>query len=355
MVALGLDVSVESDSGRAASFSDQEFKTAGASIEPSFQETVKKAEILLKIHRPLSSENGTLDELSLIPKGSTVIGILDPLGERSQIQAYNARFLTSFSLDLMPRITRAQGMDVLSSQANLAGYRAVIEAAALYQRAFPLMMTAAGTVSPARVLILGAGVAGLQAIATARRLGAVVSAFDVRPSVKEQVESLGATFIQVEETAQKEVSSGYAQEMSEAYQQKQAAKIEESLAKADIVITTALIPGKPAPLLIPESMLHALSPGSVIVDLAAERGGNCAVTQKDQVIEYRGIKVVGYTHLPSRIAQEASRLYARNIFNFLTLLLDPQSKEWVLNRQDDIVQSTLITHDGATVHKAFIS
>jgi proton-translocating NAD(P)+ transhydrogenase subunit alpha len=255
-------------------------------------------------------------------------------------------------MELMPRITRAQSMDVLSSQSNLAGYKSVLEAANEYGRAFPMMMTAAGTVAPAKVLVMGAGVAGLQAIATARRLGAIVSATDVRMAAKEQVESLGANFVMVEdeETKQAETESGYAKEMSKAYQKKQAALIAETIKKQDIVITTALIPGRPAPMLITKAMVKTMKPGSVIIDLAVEMGGNCELSKPGQVVDADGVKIVGHLNVPSRLAADASALYAKNLFNFVSLMVEPEKKTLAINWEDEVMTGTNMTRDGKVVH-----
>jgi NAD(P) transhydrogenase subunit alpha len=285
-----------------------------------------------------------------------MIGMLSPYQEKDLLKAYAAQGITAMAMELVPRITRAQTMDVLSSQANLAGYRAVLEAANEFGRGFPLMMTAAGTVPPAKVFIMGAGVAGLQAIATARRLGAQVSATDVRAIAREQVQSLGATFVMVEneETKAAETAGGYAKEMSDDYKKQQAALVADTIKKQDIVITTALIPGRKAPLLVTAEMVHSMKPGSVIVDLAVEQGGNCALSKLGEVAEVNGVKIVGYPNMPSRIAVDASNLYARNLLNFLTPLIDKETKALKINREDEIVKATLLTKDGAVVHPQFI-
>ncbi len=282
------------------------------------------------------------------------MGILAPYAAKDQVTAYASRGVNAFAMEFMPRITRAQSMDVLSSQANLAGYRAVIEAAAVFGRAFPMMMTAAGTVAPARVFVMGAGVAGLQAIATARRLGAIVSATDVRPASKEQVKSLGATFVAVEdeEFKQAETAAGYAKPMSAEYQTKQAALVAETLKKQDIVITTALIPGRPAPVLMTEEMVKSMRQGSVIVDLAVEQGGNCPLSEPGKVVVKHGVSLVGFLNIPSRIAVDSSALYARNLLNFLTPLIDKASKSLKINWDDEIVKGTALTRDGKVVHPA---
>jgi NAD(P) transhydrogenase subunit alpha len=281
--------------------------------------------------------------------------MLNPYGARDSIAGYAAKGVNAFAMELMPRITRAQSMDVLSSQSNLAGYKAVIDAAAEFGRAFPMMMTAAGTIAPARVLVMGAGVAGLQAIATARRLGAIVSATDVRPAAKEQVESLGGSFVAVEdeEFKQAETAGGYAKEMSDAYKAKQAALIAETIKKQDVVITTALIPGRKAPVLVSEEMVQSMKLGSVIVDLAVEQGGNCPLSEAGKVVVKHGVKIVGHTNVPSRLAVDATALYARNLLNFVTLLVDKETKALKVNWEDEIVQGVALTRDGQVIHPTF--
>jgi NAD(P) transhydrogenase subunit alpha len=304
---------------------------------------------VLRVRRPAGPE------LASCRKGALVIAIMDPYGNEAALKAMADAGVTAFAMELMPRITRAQVMDVLSSQANLAGYRAVIDAAAEYGRALPMMMTAAGTIPAAKVFVLGAGVAGLQAVATARRLGAVVTATDVRPAAKEQVESLGAKFIAVEddEFKQAETKAGYAKEMSKEYQAKQAALVAEHVKKQDIVITTALIPGRPAPRLISKEMVWSMRPGSVIVDLAVERGGNCELARPGEVIESNGVKIVGHLNVAGRIAASASSLYAKNLYAFLEILVDKQSKALAVKWDDEIVKATALTRDGAVTHPSF--
>jgi len=290
-----------------------------------------------------------------VKRGAILIGMLAPYASKEQIQAYAAAGVSAIALELVPRITRAQSMDVLSSQANLAGYRAVLDAAYEFGRAIPMMMTAAGTVPPARAFIMGVGVAGLQAIATAKRLGAVVSATDVRPATKEQVESLGGTFVAVmdEEFQQAQTAGGYAKEMSKEYQAKQAALIAETIRKQDIVITTALIPGRKAPVLVSEEMVKSMKPGSVIVDLAVEQGGNCPLSEPGKVVVKHGVKIVGHTNVPSRIAVDATALYARNLVNYLTPLMDKATKAVKLDLADEVVKGSLLTHEGKIVHPGF--
>lgn len=346
MKALGADIAVEPDAGTKSGIPDAEFTAAGATVTSG---AIKDADVVLKVRRPAVSE------LSRYKKGALVIAMMDPYGEDAALKAMAEAGIVAFAMELLPRITRAQVMDVLSSQANLAGYRAVIDAAAEYGRALPMMMTAAGTVPAAKVFIMGAGVAGLQAIATARRLGAIVTATDVRPAAKEQVESLGAKFIAVEdeEFKQAETTAGYAKEMSKAYQAKQAALVSDHIKKQDIVITTALIPGRPAPRLISKEMVASMRPGSVIVDLAVERGGNCELAKADEVVETDGVKIVGYRNVPGRIAASASSLYARNLFAFLEILVDKNAKALAVNWDDEIVKATALTRDGAVVHPSF--
>ena len=346
MKGLGADVAVEPNAGRKSGIPDAEFVAAGATVT---NEAVKHADVVLKVRRPAASE------LARYKKGALVIAMMDPYGEDAALKAMADAGIIAFAMELLPRITRAQVMDVLSSQANLAGYRAVIDAAAEYGRAFPMMMTAAGTVPAAKVFVMGAGVAGLQAIATARRLGAIVTATDVRPAAKEQVESLGAKFIAVEdeEFKQAETAGGYAKEMSKEYQAKQAALVSEHIKKQDIVITTALIPGRPAPRLISSDMVACMRPGAVVVDLAVERGGNCELARAGEVVESSGVKIVGHHNVPSRIAASASSLYAKNVFAFLEILVDKTAKALAINWDDEIIKATVLTRDGAVVHPNF--
>jgi len=354
LVALGAEVLVEAGAGEGAAYTDEAYRAAGATIVPDEAACLGEADLVLKVQRPLTEAEGGPDELAMMKQGAVLIGILAPHAAREQLQAYADRNVAAFALEFTPRITRAQAMDVLSSQSNLAGYRAVIDAAAEFGRAFPMMMTAAGTVAPAKVMVMGAGVAGLQAIATARRLGAVVSATDVRPAAKEQVQSLGATFVAVEdeEFRQAETAGGYAKEMSDAYKQKQAALIAETMKKQDIVITTALIPGRPAPKLVTEEMVRSMKPGSVIVDLAVEQGGNCALSEPGHVVVKHGVKIVGHLNTPSRTAVDSSALYARNLVNFLTPLVDKETKALKIDWEDEIVKGTALTRDGKIVHPA---
>ncbi len=348
MRALGAEVLVEAGAGARAGVPDAEYEAAGAGIARG-AEVVRDADVILKVRRP------TAGEAERYKKGALVIGMMDPFGNEPALAALAKAGVTAFAMELLPRITRAQGMDVLSSQANLAGYRAVIDAAYEYGRALPMMMTAAGTVPGARVFVMGAGVAGLQAIATARRLGAIVTATDVRPAAKEQVESLGAKFIAVEdaEFKQAETAAGYAKEMSREYQARQAALVAEHIKKQDIVITTALIPGRPAPRLISAQMVRSMRPGSVIVDLAVERGGNCELAKVGEVVEVGGVKIVGHRNMPGRLAATASSLYAKNLYAFLDILVDKSSKSLAVNWDDEIVKATALTRDGGVVHPSF--
>jgi NAD(P) transhydrogenase subunit alpha len=346
MIALGGEVTVEPGAGVKSGVLDADYEAAGATIS---RDAVRDADIVLKVRRPNEME------MSAYKPGALVIAIMDPYGNEAALQALAQANVVAFAMELMPRITRAQVMDVLSSQANLAGYRAVIDAAAEYGRAFPMMMTPAGTVPAAKSFIMGVGVAGLQAIATARRLGAIVTATDVRPAVKEQVASLGAKFIAVEdeEFKQAETAGGYAKEMSKEYQAKQAALVADHIKKQDIVITTALIPGRPAPRLITAEMVASMKPGSVIVDLAVERGGNVEGAKPGEVVEVNGVKIVGHLNVAGRLAASASALYAKNLLAFLEVLIDKKTKAINLNWDDEIVKATALTRDGAVVHPNF--
>ncbi len=346
LAGLGAEVVVEAGAGADANLNDAKFIEAGAHIAESEAAALENADVVFKVQPPLGEEP---DEVSLMKDAALLIGLLAPTAEPGLVAAYAARGLTAVALELLPRISRAQSMDALSSQSNLAGYKAVLDAAVEYGRAMPMMMTAAGTIAPARVLILGAGVAGLQAIATARRLGAIVAAFDVRAAVKEQVESLGARFIEVpvlDETAASE--DGYARDMGEDYRRRQAEIIHQTLATTDIAICTALIPGLPAPRLITEAMIADMRPGSVIVDLAVTMGGNCAASEPGEIVEVSGVKVIAHRNVPSRVAGDASALYARNLFNFLAPLI--QDGDLKLDWDDEILAATVLTRGGAVVH-----
>ncbi|HVC51962.1 MAG TPA: Re/Si-specific NAD(P)(+) transhydrogenase subunit alpha [Stellaceae bacterium] len=356
MIAAGFDVAVETAAGVEAGLIDDSYKAVGAAIVADAAAARADADFLLKVQRPLVPGSGGEDEIAGLKRDAVVIGLLSPTQNRDDIEAYAKAGLTTFALELVPRITRAQTMDVLSSQANLSGYKAVIEAAAEFGRAFPMMMTAAGTIKAARVLVMGAGVAGLQAIATARRLGAIVSATDVRAAAKEQVESLGATFVTVDEQAARtaETAGGYAREMGEDYQRRQREKITEALRRTDIVICTALIPGRKAPVLLTAEMVGVLAPGSVVVDLAVEAGGNVEGSEPGRVAATaNGVKILGHLNVPSRIAVDASQLYARNLWAFLQLLLD-QDKKLRIDQSDEIVKAALLTLDGAVVNPALL-
>ncbi|AGS23417.1 Re/Si-specific NAD(P)(+) transhydrogenase subunit alpha [Rhizobium etli] len=344
---FGFDVIVEAGAGAASRIPDAEFEAVGARIG-SFADAAS-ADVVLKVRRPGTSE------IAGYKSGAVVMAIMDPYGNDEAIAALASAGLSAFAMELMPRITRAQSMDVLSSQANLAGYQAVIEAAAVYDRAMPMMMTAAGTVPAAKVFVMGAGVAGLQAIATARRLGAAVSATDVRPAAKEQVASLGAKFIAVEDEEFKaaETAGGYAKEMSADYQAKQAALVAEHIAKQDIVITTALIPGRPAPRLVSRAMLASMKPGAVAVDLAVERGGNIEGAVAGEVADVEGVQVIGFANMPGRVAASASALYAKNLVTFLETMVNKETKAVVVNLDDELVKATMLTYAGDVVHPAF--
>jgi H+-translocating NAD(P) transhydrogenase subunit alpha len=347
-VALGAEFVVQNGAGLGAGVTDADYQAAGARLA-SASETLSTVDILLKVRRPSGSE------LAQIKRGAIVVAIMDPYGHVPAIEAMAKAGVDAFAMELMPRITRAQVMDVLSSQANLAGYRAVIDAATEYGRALPMMMTPAGTVPAAKFFIMGVGVAGLQAIATARRLGAVVTATDVRPATKEQVESLGAKFVAVEdeEFKQAETAAGYAKEMSAEYKAKQAALVAAHIAKQDVVVTTALIPGRPAPRLITAEMVQSMRPGSVIVDLAGERGGNCELTKPGELVTTSGgVKIVGYSSV-TRLAATASSLYARNLYAFVETMIDKASKSLKVDWSDELVKATGLTHDGAIVHPSF--
>jgi len=336
-------VFVQAGAGAGASIPDEAYQEAGATILTDVTQLYSQSQIILKVRGPQP------EELTQIRKDAVLIGLLSP-HDADRISALVNHGLTAFAMERLPRISRAQNMDVLSSQANIGGYKAVIIAANIYQKFFPMLMTAAGTVKAARVLVLGAGVAGLQAIATAKRLGAVIEAFDVRPAVKEQVESLGAKFVEVtlteEEKAKAETAGGYATEMSDDYKRRQGELIHERAAAADIIISTALIPGRSAPVLIKEETVKAMKPGSVIVDMAAEAGGNCPLTELDQLVVKHGVHLVGIANLPGLVAADASALYARNLLNFLSLLLDPESGELRIDRQDEIIAGSLVCVNG---------
>jgi NAD(P) transhydrogenase subunit alpha len=344
--ALGAEIAVARGAGLGSGIPDADYEAAGATIGDN---VTKDADVVLKVRRPGPSE------LAAYKKGALVIAIMDPYGNEAALKQMADAGIVAFAMELMPRITRAQSMDVLSSQANLAGYRAVIDAAGEYGRALPMMMTAAGTVPAAKVFIMGVGVAGLQAIATARRLGAIVTATDVRPATKEQVESLGAKFLAVEDEEFKnaQTAGGYAKEMSKEYQAKQAALVSEHIKKQDIVITTALIPGRPAPRLISKEMVASMRPGSVIIDLAVERGGNVEGAKPGEVALVGAVKIVGHLNVAGRLAASASALYAKNLLSFLDTMIDKKEKKLAVNWDDEIVKGTLLTREGSIVHPNF--
>jgi len=356
-IAMGLQVNIEKGAGITAGITDDEYREAGANIFDDASRVLENADIVLKVNKPIGPKDkdvSKLDEVKLLKSGSILVSLMEPYKDRGLIDLIAKQNITCFALELIPRITRAQTMDVLSSQSNLAGYKAVIEACTTYGKAFPMMMTAAGTVPPAKCLVMGAGVAGLQAIATARRLGAVVSASDVRPAAKENVESLGAKFIAVEdeEFKQAETSGGYAREMSDEYKKKQAELIAATVAKQDIIICTALIPGKPAPVLLTTEMVDTMKPGSVIVDLAVEQGGNCPLSEPNKLVDRNGVQIIGCTNLASRVAIDASALFAKNLLNFVSPLINSSENKIEINMQDEIIVGSMITKDGEIVHEA---
>ncbi|HEU4476574.1 MAG TPA: Re/Si-specific NAD(P)(+) transhydrogenase subunit alpha [Methyloceanibacter sp.] len=346
LVKAGAEVTIRSGAGLRSHFSDEDYKDAGAKIAKSDAEVVSDADIVFTVRRPSAAL------VNSMKKGAAVIGMLDPFADAEGLDALAGTGVSLFTMELMPRITRAQSMDVLSSQSNLAGYKAVVDAAATFERALPMMMTAAGTVPAARVFVMGVGVAGLQAIATARRLGAIVTATDVRPAVKEQVASLGAKFIAVEdeEFKQAETAGGYAKEMSDEYKKKQAALVAEHIKGQDIVITTALIPGRPAPKLISKAMIESMKPGSIIVDLAVERGGNAELARPGETVEHKGVRIMGKLNLPGGLPVNASSLYARNLLAFVEPLIDKEKKALAINWDDELVKGTLIARDGEIVN-----
>jgi len=351
LAGMGLEIIVEKGAGRESSILDSDFEAAGAISMSNPTEMFMNADIVLCVRRPLPKQ------IELMKTNAMIVGLLSPYDDPQGLEFMAKGGIVAFSLELLPRITRAQTMDALSSQSNIAGYRAVIDAAAVFNRAMPMMMTAAGTITPARVMVLGAGVAGLQAIATAKRLGAIVCASDVRAAVKEQVESLGATFIIIDNNAVEdtETAKGYAKEMNANFKKKQEEIIAETLRKQDIVICTALIPGRPAPLLISEEMIEQMRPGSVIVDLAVEKGGNCALSKCDEIVKAYGVTILGYANMPGRLAADASRLYARNLLNFITHLLDSENGRLKIDWEDEIIKETCVTRDGSVVHSALLT
>ncbi len=354
MVGMGLEVLVEKGAGSASMMLDHDYEEAGARICPDAPAVFGEADVILKVQKPLGIPELELDDIALLRPKQFLLAKLDAMYNRELVETLAEKGITAFALELIPRITRAQSLDILSSQSNIAGYKAVIDAASHFGRMFPMMMTAAGTVPPTKVLVLGAGVAGLQAIATAKRLGAQIWAFDVRPAVKEEVESLGAKFIEVssEETKSAQTDGGYAREMDEDYKRKQAELIHETIRKMDIVITTALIPGKPAPVLVTEEMLKSMKTGSIIVDMAAEAGGNCPLCEMDKEVVSHGVTILSWENIPSRIPIDASTMYAKNILNFIALMFDKETRSLRIKREDEIIQGALITHEGQIVHSA---
>ncbi|SDH72024.1 Re/Si-specific NAD(P)(+) transhydrogenase subunit alpha [Roseospirillum parvum] len=352
-VGFGFDVAVEKGAGAGSSFTDEAFKQVGATIAADAKATLKDADIVLKVARPMMKDEGT-DEVALLPKGATLVCQLAALQNKPLAEALAKAGVDAFAMELMPRISRAQSMDILSSQSNLSGYKAVVDAAAAFTKCFPMMMTAAGTVAPARVLVFGAGVAGLQAIATAKRMGAVVYATDVRPATREQVESLGGKFVVVDEEAEKqaETAGGYAKDLGDEYRKKQAEVMSEQIAKADIIITTALIPGKPAPKLVTAEQVKSMKTGSVIVDLAGETGGNCELTEYGKTVTKHDVTIISPANMPATVARDASTLFAKNLLNFLTPFVDKEAGKVAFDWEDDLVKGTLIARDGKVVHSA---
>ncbi|MDO9709460.1 Re/Si-specific NAD(P)(+) transhydrogenase subunit alpha [Paracraurococcus lichenis] len=353
-IGLGCTVAVEAGAGLASGIPDADYAAAGAEVAPDAAAALKGAGIVLKIRAPLGAGEGAVDELSLIPRGALVLGQLQ--ADEAMAQAYAKAGIDAGAMELLPRITRAQSMDILSSQANLAGYRAVVEAASAFDRGFPMLMTAAGTISAANVFIMGAGVAGLQAIATARRLGGRVSATDVRPAAKEEIKSLGASFVgyESEESKQAQTAGGYAKQLSAEFYAEQAKVVATHIAKQDIVVTTALVQGRKAPQLVTEAMVRSMRPGSVIVDIAADAGGNVALTKPgEMVVTENGVKILGFHNWPGRISGASSALFARNLLTFLTTFWDKEAKAPKLPAEDEIVRGVMLTRGGAVVHPSF--
>ena len=349
---MGFEVTIESGAGLNSGFTDKIFEDVGANIASDTKATLKDADIIFKIQRLMTSKD-KIDEISMCKKDAMVISHMSALSSKTDIEEYAKASITTFAMDLMPRISRAQSMDVLSSQSNLSGYQAVIKGANNFNSAFPMMMTAAGTVAPAKVFIMGVGVAGLQAIATAKRMGAIVTAYDVRAATKEQVESLGGKFLIVDEEAMKEAetSGGYAKEMTEDYKKKEQEVIKNHIKDQDIVITTALIPGRPAPKLVTKEMVNSMRTGSVIVDLAVETGGNCELAKRNEVVDADGVKIVGFDNLPGELPKDASTLFAKNLLNFLSPHVNKESKSLELDWEDETVKNTLVTKDGSVVNE----
>ena len=347
--ALGFDVTIEAGAGEGASFSDDALKKAGATISSDASSAIQGSDIVLKIRGPVADAG---DDLSQYTSSTILIASLSALGNIEAMEKLAATGVTAFAMELLPRITRAQSMDILSSQSNLAGYKAVLDAASELGRAYPMMMTAAGTIPPAKVFIMGVGVAGLQAIATAKRMGAVVTATDVRPATKEQVESLGGKFLEVDPEMEKDAQTegGYAKEMPPEYFEKQKQVVAEHIKKQDVVITTALIPGCSAPVLVTAEMVASMPDGAVIVDLAVEAGGNCPLSELGKIVKKDGVSIIGHANVPSRIAEDASQLFAKNLVNFITPLVDPETKSLNIDWEDEIIQGTLVCKDGKVVH-----
>ena len=347
LISLGFSVNIEEDAGLNSFFSNDSYTDAGANIISDVNALISSADIVFKVNTVHKDGKGS-DNIKYYKKGTKIIGFLKPLQNKEKIKDLANHNIDAFSVEFIPRISRAQSMDALSSQSNLAGYKAVIDSVSEFSKAIPMMMTAAGTITPAKILILGAGVAGLQAIATARRLGAIVSAFDVRAAAKEQVESLGAKFIEVvldnNETSNNETDTGYAKEMSEEYKKQQQDLLHQTIKNQDIVITTALIPGKEAPELITTAMVKDMKAGSIIVDLAAEAGGNCKLTKLNETVMEHNIKIMGYANFPSKLAQDASSLYAKNLLNFVQLMV--KNKKIQIDWEDEILKKSCVSYDG---------
>jgi NAD(P) transhydrogenase subunit alpha len=349
--ALGAEIVIEAGAGAAAAYPDAAYAAAGATVVDDAAAACSAADVVFKVQRPMSAAEGA-DEVGLLRQGQALMAPLGALSNKALVQSLAARGVTAFALELIPRITRAQSMDILSSQANLAGYKAVLAAANAFRRIFPQMMTPAGTLVPSRVFIMGVGVAGLQAIATARRLGAVVTATDVRPATKEQVQSLGAKFVAVEDEEFKaaETAAGYAKQMSPEYQTKQAALVADHIKVQDIVITTALIPGRPAPVLVTEDMVKTMKPGSVILDMAVEQGGNCPLSEYGKIVDRHGVRIVGPANLAAELATDASALFSRNLLSFITPMIDKETGALKVDLNDEVVKGTLVTRNGEVVH-----
>ena len=350
LVALGFSVTIEKNAGIPSSFTDNDFKEAGATVAKDTSATLKSADIIFKIQAPTVS--GAKSQLAMMKKGAVLIASLDALSDAKSLVAISKAGITAFAMELMPRITRAQSMDILSSQSNLAGYKAVLDAAAEYGSAFPMMMTAAGTIAPARAFIMGVGVAGLQAIATAKRLGAIVTATDVRPATREQVESLGGKFLEIDSEMEKnaQTDGGYAKEMPPEYFEKQKKVVSEHITKQDVVITTALIPGRPAPILVTEEMVKSMKPGSVIVDLAVEAGGNCPLSKLGKVVTQHGVKIVGHENFAGRLSKDASSLFAKNLLNFISPHVDKKTSKFRINWDDETITGTCVSHKDKIIH-----